>query len=43
MTVISIDKYAKSLEKLEIRNRKSDEILTREELVAFRKYKGKLN
>ena len=34
--------FAKSLEEIQIREGKADEILTREELKNLRKYKGKL-
>ena len=40
---ISMEDYAKSMEEIQIREAKADEILTREELKVFRKYVGKLN
>ena len=40
---ISMEDYAKSLEEIQIREAKADELLTREELKLFRKYVGKLN
>ena len=41
--MISMNEYAKSLEKLEVRNGKLDEELTREELKVYKKCIGKLN
>ena len=40
---ISMNDYASSLEDVEVREGKSDETLTREEMKVFRKYVGKLN
>ena len=40
---ISIEDYAESLELIEIRDDKSDENLTKDELKVWRKYIGKLN
>ena len=40
---ISMEDYAKSLEEIQIREAKADEILTREELKVYRKFVGKLN
>ena len=40
---ISMDNYARSPEKLDIRDRKPDELLTREELMIYRTYVGNLN
>ena len=40
---ISMEDYAESLEEIEIREDRSDETLTREELKILRKYVGKLN
>ena len=41
--VISRDEYARSLERLQIRDKKSDEALTRVELKVYMKYIDKLN
>ena len=38
-----MEDYAKSLEEIQIREAKADEILTREELKVYRKFVGKLN
>ena len=40
---ISMDEYAESLEEIKIREDKSDEELTRDELKILQKYVGKLN
>ena len=40
---ISMEDYAKSLEPIEVRDGRKDEILTREEMKILRKYVGKLN
>ena len=40
---ISMNDYAASLEDVEVRDDKSSEALTREEMKLFRKYVGKLN
>ena len=40
---ISMEDYVESLEEIEIREDKSDETLTRDELKILRKYVGKLN
>ena len=40
---ISIDDYAESMDEIKIREDKSDEELTRDELKILRKYVGKLN
>ena len=40
---ISMEDYAESLEEIEIREDKSDETLTRDELKVLQKYVGKLN
>ena len=40
---ISIEDYTKSLEEIQIREAKADEILTREELKVYRKFVRKLN
>ena len=40
---ISMEDYAKSLEEIQIREAKADEILTKEELKVYRKFVGKLN
>ena len=40
---ISMEDYAKSLEEIQIRDAKADELLTREELKVFRKFVGKFN
>ena len=40
---ISMEDYAKSLEEIQIRDAKADEILTRDELQVLRKFIGKLN
>ena len=38
-----MEDYAKSMEDIQIREAKADEMLTRDELKVFRKYVGKLN
>ena len=40
---ISMEDYAKSMEDIQIREAKANEMLTRDELKVFRKYVGKLN
>ena len=40
---ISIDEYAESWEEIQVREDRSDEELTRDELKVLRKYVGKLN
>ena len=40
---ISMEDYTKSLEEIQIREAKADEILTKEELKIYRKFVGKLN
>merc|ERR1711867_260877 len=40
---ISMEDYAKSLEEIQIKKAKADEILTREEFKVYRKFVGKLN
>ena len=38
-----MEDYAESLEEIQIRETKADEILTKEELRVYRKFVGKLN
>ena len=40
---ISMEDYAKSLEEVQIRDAKADDLLTRDELKVLRKFVGKLN
>ena len=41
--VLSMEDYAQSLEEIQIREDRSDEVLSREEMKLLRKYVGKLN